>query len=74
MNFDFLLEKAENKSEIPKVAEDFLKSLEDNFQAIVYEEEGYLAIYQEKKRDCLEAIWGELGDSVAQGRLSEPPL
>ena len=58
MNFDFLLEKAKDKSEIRKSAEDFLKALEDNFHAIVYQEQGYLAIYQEKKRDCLEAIWG----------------
>ena len=56
MTFDFMIEKANNKSELKEVTEYFLKDLEDNFQAIVYEDEKHLEFYQERKRDCLDAI------------------
>ena len=56
MTFDFMIEKANNKSELKEVIEYFLKDLEDNFQAIVYEDKKHLEFYQERKRDCLEAI------------------
>ena len=56
MTFDFMIENANNQSELKKVIEYFLKGLEDNFQALVYEGEKHLAFYQERKRDCLDAI------------------
>ena len=56
MTFDFMIENANNKSELKEVIEYFLKGLEDNFQALVYEDENHLAFYQERKRDCLDAI------------------
>ena len=56
MTFDFMIENANNKSEFKEVIEDFLKGLEDNFQALVYEDEKQLAFYQERKRGCLDAI------------------
>ena len=56
MTFDFMIENANNKSELKEVIEYFLKGLEDNFQAFVFEDEKHLAFYQETKRGCLDAI------------------
>ena len=56
MTFDFMTDKANNKSELKGVIEDFLKGLENNFQTLVYEDEKHFAFYQERKSDCLETI------------------
>ena len=56
MIFDFMLEKVNQESEFKEVIENFLKDLEDNFQAIVYKGRKYLSFYQERKRDCLDVI------------------
>jgi len=56
MVFDFMLDNVEKESEFMEVIEDFLKDLEDNFQAVVYEAEKHLSFYQERKDDCLESI------------------
>jgi hypothetical protein len=61
MTFDFMLRKAEDKSEFIKVAVDFLKGLEEDFKMIVYQEKEHLSFYEETKRHCLEAISGRLG-------------
>jgi hypothetical protein len=56
MGFDFLLDKENNKTEFKELIEDFLKGLEDIFQALVYEGGKHLAFYRERKRDCLDVI------------------
>ena len=56
MNFDLMLQQAKDKSGFIKVAEDFLEGLEENFQAVVYQEKEHLSFYQENKKNCLEAI------------------
>ena len=56
MSFDFMIEDANNQSELKEVVDYFIKGLEDNFHAFVYEDENQLAFYQERKRDCLETI------------------
>ena len=56
MIFDFMLENANNESEFKEVIENFLKDLEDNFQAVVHEESNHLLFYQDRKRDCLDVI------------------
>lgn len=56
MIFDFMLENANKESGFIEAIENFLKDLEDNFQAIVYEGREYLSFYQERKRDCLDLI------------------
>ena len=56
MIFDFMLENVNKESEFKEVIENFLKDLEDNFQAVVYEGRKHLSFYQERKRDCLDVI------------------
>jgi hypothetical protein len=56
MGLDFLLDKARHASEVKPLIEDFLRGLEDTFQALVYEGEKHLAFYKARKRDCLEVI------------------
>ena len=56
MVFDFMLDNVEQESEFMEAIENFLKDLENNFQAIVYEAKKHLAFYQERKDDCLEEI------------------
>ena len=56
MTFDFMIEKANDKSELKEMIDYFIKGLEDNFQALVYDDENQLAFYQERKGDCLDAI------------------
>lgn len=56
MVFDFMSDNVEKESEFMEVVENFLKDLEDNFQAVVYEAEKHLSFYQERKDDCLESI------------------
>jgi hypothetical protein len=56
MGFDFLLDKENNKAAFKELIEDFLKGLEDTFQALVYEGGKHLAFYRERKRDCLDVI------------------
>ena len=56
MSFDFMIEDANNQSELKEVVDYFIKGLEDNFHALVYEDENQLAFYQERKRNCLETI------------------
>lgn len=57
MTFDFMIEDTNNESELKEVIEYFIKGLEDNFQALVYEDEKHLAFYQERKADCLDAMF-----------------
>ena len=64
MVFDFMLDKVEKESEFMKVVEDFLKDLEDNFQAGVYKAEKYLSFYQERKDDCLALISKIIGKGL----------
>lgn len=54
--FDFMLQEANNKSELKKAIEVFLKDLEENFKTSVYETKEYLSYYQERKRECLELL------------------
>jgi len=56
MIFDFILENANKEFEFKEVIENFLKDLEDNFQAVVYEARKHLSFYEERKRDCLDVI------------------
>ena len=56
MVLDFMLDNVEKESEFMEVIENFLKDLENNFQAVVYEAEKHLTFYQERKDDCLESI------------------
>jgi len=56
ITFDFMLEKANNKSELKDAVERFLKDLEKNFKAFVCEGKEYLSYYQERKRECLEVL------------------
>lgn len=56
MGFDFLLDKANNESELKESIEVVLKGLEDTFQAFVYKDGKHLAFYEERKRDCLNII------------------
>jgi hypothetical protein len=53
---DFMLEKANNESELKEIIEDYLKDLEDNFQAHVYEETKDFLFYRERKKDCCDVI------------------
>lgn len=54
--FDFMLQKADNKSEFKEAIENFLKALEEDFQAFVYETKEYLSYYQERKKECFEVL------------------
>jgi hypothetical protein len=56
MVFDFMLDNVDKESEFKEVIENFLKDLEDNFQAVVYEGKKHLSFYEERKNECLEAI------------------
>ena len=56
MVFDFMLGNVDKEFEFKEVIENFLKDLEENFQAVVYRERKYLSFYQERKRDCLDVI------------------
>jgi len=59
MSFDFMLEDGEDELALIEIVETFLKGLEDNFRAAVYQEEGHLSFYEERKQECLEAIWAQ---------------
>jgi hypothetical protein len=54
VTFDFMLENARGQTEVKDVVEDFLKDLESNFHAAVYEEKNLLSFYKERKRECLQ--------------------
>jgi hypothetical protein len=56
MMFDFMLEDTKKKSEFKEVIENFLKNLEDNFHAFVYEGGKSLSFYRQRKRNLLDAI------------------
>jgi hypothetical protein len=58
MNFDLMLQNEKDESGFAKAAEDFIESLEENFQSIAREDEGHFSFYQERKQVCLEIIWG----------------
>jgi len=56
MSFDFMLGDGEDELALMGAVETFLRDLEDNFRAAVYQEEGHLSFYEERKEECLEAI------------------
>jgi septum formation topological specificity factor MinE len=56
MIFDFMLQKAKDGSGVKNIIQNFLKDLEDNFKASVYETKENLSYYQEMKRECLEVL------------------
>ncbi|MDY6836705.1 MAG: hypothetical protein SWH78_01915 [Thermodesulfobacteriota bacterium] len=56
MSFDYMSEKEEDELSLMGVVETFLRGLEDNFRAEVYQEEEYLSFYEERKEECLEAV------------------
>ena len=53
---DFMLEKANNESELKEIIENYLKDLEDNFHAHVHEGTKDFLFYRERKRDCCGAL------------------
>ena len=56
MVFDFMLDNVDKESQFKEVIENFLKDLESNFQAVVYEGKKQFSFYEERKNECLEAI------------------
>ena len=60
--FDFMLERANSKSEIKRAVERFLQDLEENFKSFVYQERRYLSYYQEMKDNCLSTISGYINE------------
>ncbi|MDY6987835.1 MAG: hypothetical protein SWQ30_07230 [Thermodesulfobacteriota bacterium] len=56
MSFDFMLENGEGELALIDIVETFLRGLEENFRAAVYQEEWHLSFYEERKQECLEAI------------------
>jgi hypothetical protein len=69
MIFDFMLQKAKDRSEVKNVIENFLKDLEDNFKASVYETKENLSYYQERKRECLEVLSRYIDERITESGI-----